>query len=358
MSITKTAFGQFEREGALCTVYAYVLENASGMRVKILNYGGTIVELWVPDREGRLSDVIGGYDDLNSYLHADGYQGALIGRFGNRIAKGCFSLEGKEYRLATNNGVNHLHGGIDGFDKKLWEVTEKDGDEPELILHTTSPDGEEGYPGTLDITVTYRLTRQNGLVIRYVATTDATTILNLTNHSYFNLRGFSAGSVRPLYLTLDADAYLPTDNTLIPTGEIRSVAGTPFDFRVAKQIGQDIDAEDEALRLAKGYDHCLRFTPRTASGVCERGSLYDPDSGRLMTLYTDQPCVQLYTGNCLGNEKFPMKGGYPQAKQTFVCLETEGMPDSIHHPNFTNCVLQPGERYDFTTEYRFSVRKD
>ncbi len=353
MSIAKERFGVLSSGE---TVYAYTMKNAGGITVKILSYGGAIAQMMVPDRNGEFRDVVGGYDDIASYEFGDGYQGALIGRFGNRIAKGRFTLEGKEYDLYINDGENHLHGGKYGFNAKIWDVTEEDGEEPALILHLLSPDGEENYPGTLDLTVTYKLTAQNGLSIRYVATTDQTTLLNLTNHAYFNLGGFDSGSVRSLRLWLDADTYLPTEADLIPTGEIRSVEGTPFDFRVMKEIGRDIDAEDRDLRLAGGYDHCLNFTGGESKEPIRRGELYDPNSGRVMEIYTNQPCVQLYSGNFLKNEKIPFKGGYGQAPQTLLCLETQGMPDSIHHDGFTNCVLKAGEVYDYTTEYRFSVK--
>ncbi len=353
MSIQKKLFGVMPdgRE-----VYAYTMCNENGMKVKILSYGGVIAEIKVPDKNGCFTDVVGGYDDLRSYVEADGYQGALIGRWGNRIAKGRFTLEGKEYRLFINNGENHLHGGEYGFNSKIWDVTEKDGDEPELVLHTVSPDGEEGYPGTLDLHVTYRLSRQNGLSLSYRATTDKTTVLNLTNHVYFNLRGYAFGSVHPLWLQLDADTYLPTDEGLIPTGEIRSVAGTPFDFRKGKLVGQDIGADLDDIRMAGGYDHCLNFVGGETKEPVKRGELYDPESGRLMELFTNQPCVQLYSGNFLTNEKYPFKGGLRQTPQSLICLETEHMPDSVNRENFTNCVLKPGEVYDYTTEYRFSVR--
>ena len=353
MSIQKELFGTLADGTA---VYTYTLESRTGLRAKILNYGGAVTQLWVPDRNGNSVDVLGGYDSLDFYLRASGYQGALVGRFGNRIALGRFVLEGKEYTLAQNNKCNHLHGGLRGFNAYVWDVCEEDGDDPALVLHRVSPDGEEGYPGNLDVTVTYRLTKENGLSIHYVATTDQTTVVNLTNHSYFNLRGFNAGSALPLELTLDADAYLPTDETLIPTGEIRSVEGTPFDFRIAKTIGQDIGADDPDLIRAKGYDHCLKFVDRELNGPIKRGELYDPESGRGMELYTDQPCVQVYTGNFLTNQEFFFKGGYPQAPQTFVCLETQAMPDSPNKKHFTDCTLRPREVYDYTTEYRFFVK--
>ena len=353
MSIKKKLFGVLENG---TEVYSYTLRNASGMKVKIINYGGAIVQIKVPDKNGCFTDVIGGYDDLASYVRGDGYQGALIGRWGNRIAKGKFTLEGKEYNLFINNNSNHLHGGEFGYNAKVWDVTEKDGDEPELALHILSPDGDEGYPGNLDLTVTYKLSVQNGLSIRYEATTDKTTVVNLTNHTYFNLAGYASGSIHPLVLWMDADTYLPTDEELIPTGEIRSVEGTPFDFRTPKVIGQDIAADDTDLKFAGGYDHCFNFVGGKTDAPVKRAELYDPASGRVMEVFTNQPCVQFYSGNFLKNAECPFKGGYKQVPQTLLCLETQHMPDSVNHDNFTNCVLKPDEKYDFTTEYRFSVK--
>ena len=337
-------------------VYAYKLKNNNGMSVKILSYGGTVAELHVPDRNGCFDDVVGGYDCIESYVHGDGYQGALIGRFGNRIARGKFTLDGKEYSLFINNGENHLHGGEHGFDSKIWNVTEIDGDEPALKLHMISPDGEEGYPGTLDVTVTYTLTEQNGLSIRYEATTDKATPVNLTNHSYFNLGGYASGSICDHELMLDADTYLPTDEGLIPTGEIKNVKDTPFDFRVPKKIGNGIQENNIDLKIAGGYDHCFNFTGGETKIPVKRAELYCAETGRVMEVYTNQPCVQLYTGNFLTNENYPFKRGYKQTPQTLMCLETQHMPDRINHKNFTDSVLRPGEKYDYTTEYRFSTK--
>lgn len=353
MSIKKKLFGILDdgRE-----VYSYTLRNANGMKVKIITYGGAITQIKVPDKNGCFTDVIGGYDCLDSYVRGDGYQGALIGRIGNRIAKGRFSLMGKEYKLFINNGENHLHGGEYGFSTKIWDATAIDEDEPSLVLHYLSPDGEEGYPGNLDVTVTYKLTNENGLSIRYEATTDSATILNLTNHSYFNLGGYASGSIHSHKLWLDADTYIPTDAGLIPTGEIRSVEGTPFDFRTSKEIGTEIGSDNIDIRLAGGYDHCLNFVGGETKEPVKRAELYDPQSGRVMSVYTNQPCVQFYSGNFLTNEEFPFKGGYKQSIQTLLCLETQKMPDSINHDNFTNVVLMPEEKYDYTTEYRFSVK--
>lgn len=353
MSIEKSLFGKLAdgRE-----VYAYTLKNSNGMSVKIITYGGAIAEIRVPDRNGCFSDVVGGYDCLESYVGGDGYQGALIGRFGNRINKGKFTLDGVDYSLFINNNDNHLHGGEFGFNSKIWDAEAIDGDEPTLSLHILSEDGDEGYPGNLDLTVTYHLSNLNGLSIRYEATTDKATVLNLTNHCYFNIRGYASGSIHPLELMIDADTYIPTDDRLIPTGEIRSVEGTPFDFRTPKKIGQDIGADNIDLKTAGGYDHCFNFVGGETKEPVKRCQLYDDLSGRVMEVYTNQPCVQFYSGNFLKNEKYPFKGGYPQKIQTLMCLETQHMPDSINHDNFTNCVLRPGEKYDYITEYRFSVK--
>ena len=225
-----------------------------------------------------------------------------------------------------------------------------------MVLTLTSPDGDENYPGTLSLTVTYTLLRSNALSIHYEATTDKKTVVNLTNHAYFNLGGFSSGKIFDHVLQMDADKYIPTDENLIPTGEIRSVIRTPFDFREPKTIGEDFDLENPDMKLAGGFDHCLCFTGGETKTPVLRIEAYEPNSGRLMQVYTNQPCVQFYSGNFLNNESYPFKGGYPQRIQTLMCLETQHMPDSINHDNFTNCVLRPGEKYDYTTEYRFSVK--
>jgi len=352
MAIVKDLFGTLDC-GA--PVHRYTMRNENGMRVAILNFGGAIQSLCVPDKDGKLADIIGGYDNVKSYVEGDGYQGALIGRFGNRIAKGKFTLEGKEYSLYINNNSNHLHGGKVGFSHRLWEVTEQDGETPILVLHRLSPDGEEGYPGNLDVTVTYTLTADNRLSIRYEATTDKTTPLNLTNHSYFNLSGFASGKIFDHVLTMDADGFLETDEELIPTGTIVPVAGTPFDFRNGKTIGADFHADYEALKLAGGYDHCMVFTKNDSDEIVLRATLHDPKSGRTMQMFTNQPCVQLYTGNFLKNPDHPFKGGYPQATQNAMCLETQHMPDAPNHENFTDCLLRPGEKYDYTTVYAFTA---
>lgn len=350
--IEKQFFGRLENGR---TVSSYTLINKSGMTVRVSDYGGTLLGLFVPDKNGRFTDVIGGYDNLYDYTHASGYQGAIIGRYGNRICKGIFTLDGKDYSLYLNNNGNHLHGGKEGFDKKIWEAQPIDAEEPSLALTYVSPDGEEGYPGTLSVKVTYTLTNENALSIRYEATSDKKTVLNLTNHTYFNLGGYASGTVREHTLWLDADSYLKTDDKLIPTGELAAVEGTPFDFRTEKKVGRDIDEAHEDLLKAGGYDHCFNFSGGESEDVKLRAILKDERSGRVMKVYTNQPCVQLYTGNFLEDDGYPFKGGYVKYKQMALCLETQHMPDSVHHAGFTNVVLDVGEKYDYTTIYAFSA---
>jgi len=353
MSIKEKVFGIMP-DGK--TVMSYTLRNKAGMKVKISAFGGAIMQIKVPDRKGCFTDVVCGYDCLEDYINADGYQGALVGRFGNRIAKGLFTLDGVEYKLFCNNGANHLHGGKCGFSHRLWNTNFVDGDEPELILALDSPDGDEGYPGNLSVCVKYKLLSDNALSIEYFAETDKNTPISLTNHTYFNLGGYASGTIREHTLMLDADTYLPTSSDLIPTGEIRSVDGTPFDFRAAKKIGTDIDSNDIDLLNAGGYDHCFNFVGGQTDTPVLRGTLYCEKTGRMMEVYTDRPCVQFYSGNFMKNENFPFKGGFAQAKQNALCLETQGMPDSINHPNFIDCVLKPGEKFHTQTIYKFSVK--
>jgi len=358
MSILKEFYGKMP-DGT--DVYRYTLENKNGMRLKALNYGGVVTELWTPDRNGCFTDIIGGYDCLQTYLDAPGFQGALVGRVANRIKDAKFTLDGVEYQLnVTEAGGHQLHGGKVGFNAKIWDVKMIDEEEPSLELHLLSPDGDENYPGNLDLTVTYTVTNENSWKIRYVATTDKATIINLTNHAYFNLGGYASGSILDTELMFDADSYIPTDADLIPTGEIRSVEGTPFDFREPKAIGRDLGVENNDLLLAggtfNGYDHCFNFTGGETAAPVKRGEAYNAVSGRVLELYTDRPCVQLYIGNFLKDKEFPFKGGYSQTIQTLFCLETQCMPDSINNPNFTNSVLRPGEVFDSITEYKFKTK--
>lgn len=359
MSITKRFFGTLP-DGRSADIYT--LTNASGMEVVITTYGGALVSIKTPDRHGRMSDVVLGYDSLYDYANSGGSLGALVGRFANRIAKGTFELDGVVYdKLFLNNGENHLHGGKAGFGKRIWTVLEADdSEEPSLVLNYIAEDGEENYPGRLDVTVTYTLGADNALTLVYKATTDKPTIINLTNHVYFNLGGCASGEIFDHVLTLDAESYLEPRKGLIPTGNIIDVEGTPMDFRTPKAIGKDFFADWEHLKLAGGYDHCFNFTgwrEQTPDYIPLRATVVDPKSGRCLKMYTNQPCVQLYTANFLNNELYPLKNGYPQKTQTGFCLETQVMPDSINHDNFTNCVLRPGEEYFHVTTFEFSVEE-
>lgn len=346
MSIVKKYFGSLAGN---TDVFSYILKNKNGMEAEIIDYGGTITNIRVPDRYGRISDIVLGYDSLSDYVEADGYQGAIIGRVGNRIGNGRFSLDGREYSLYLNSGNNHLHGGKSGFNDKMWDViSAEDTDEPVLKLFLFSKDGEEGYPGALSVTVTYQLTNDNGLSIRYEAQTDKKTILNLTNHTYFNLGGYASGKIYDHVLWTDSDSYIKTDDALIPTGEILSVDSTPFDFRTPKKIGCDIGK-------IGGYDVCLNFTGGETKEPVKRITVKENSCGRVMDVYTNQPCVQFYSANFLTDEKHPFKGGYKQEPQTAFCLETQHMPDSINHKSFTDITLDVNEKYDYTTVYKFSV---
>ncbi len=352
--ITKQFFGKLEdgRE-----VYSYTMKSDSGMSVRISEFGGAIMELRVPDKFGRIADIVAGYDDVRDYASNPGYLGALVGRVGNRINKGVFYLDGKKYEIFQNNNGNSLHGGKVGFSHKIWSIEPVDGEEPQLVCTLVSPDGDENYPGTLTVHVTYTLLKSNALSIRYEATTDQKTILNLTNHAYFNLGGYASGKIFDHVLRMDADAYIPTDETLIPTGEIRPVDGTPFDFREPKTIGRDFDVENNAdMKIAGGYDHCFCFAGGETKEPVLRVEAYEPKSGRVMQVYTNQPCIQFYSGNFMAQIETPLKGGYPASVQSAFCLETQKMPDSVNHPNFTDTVLNPGEKYDYTTVFQFSVK--
>lgn len=350
----KTACGE--------TANLYTLVNDNGMTVEISDFGGTIISMKTPDRAGKLTDVILGYDSLSDYENADGYLGALVGRVANRIAGGSFRLDGETYSLFVNNGPNTLHGGKRSYSYVVWNAEPAaTAEAATLTLTLHSPDGDEGFPGNLSVKVTYTLDNGNALSIRYEAETDKATPINLTNHAYFNLGGNASGPVFGQELWLDAESYLATDADLIPVAA-KAVDGTPFDFNEPKLIGRDFFAADEDLRLAGGYDHCFNFKgwKKCASGgpLLLRATAYEPVSGRKLEMYTNQPCVQFYSANFLKNPRFPLRGGKPQQTQTAFCLETQSMPDSIHHqgdPAFTNGVLRPGETYDYTTVYRFSA---
>ena len=336
-------------------VQLYALTNEQGMRVTITNYGGIVTSLWVPDRDGNLGDVVLGYDSFEDYVAASPYFGAIVGRYGNRIANGRFTLDGVDYTLAVNNGPNHLHGGIKGFDKVVWDAEPyTGGDEAGLRLSYTSADEEEGYPGNVRVTVTYALTNENELRIEYLAETDQATVVNLTHHGYFNLAGHASGDILGHELLIDADRFTPVDEGLIPTGELRDVTGTPMDFRTPFVIGERIEDDYEQMRFGVGYDH--NWVLNGASGSLRLAArVSEPTTGQVMEAYTTEPGIQFYTGNFLDGSNIG-KGGVPYAFRNGFCLETQHYPDSPNHPEFPSTVLRPGERYKSTTIYRFLTR--
>jgi len=353
-------FGMTHRGEA---VSLYTLKNAHGMEAKVLDYGGIIVSLRVPDRNGRLDDVVLGFDSLGDYERGSPYFGAIIGRYGNRIARGRFTLDGRTSTLATNNGPNHLHGGVRGFDKVVWTAAQFErGDSVGLVLNYTSPDGEEGYPGTLRATVTYTLTGKNELIFDYQATTDRPTPVNLTQHSYFNLAGDGKGDILGHLVTLNADRFTPVDSTLIPSGEIKSVAGTPFDFRTSAAIGARIDRNDEQLRYGRGYDHNFVLNKGGQGGQGGTGGdmtlaarVYEPTSGRVMEISTTEPGLQFYSGNFLDGT-LRGKHGVVYGHRSGFAMETQHFPDSPNKPAFPSTILRPGEEYRSRTIYRFGVQ--
>ncbi|MCL4150509.1 UNVERIFIED_CONTAM: hypothetical protein GTU68_060601 [Idotea baltica] len=330
-------------------VHLFTLTNAQGCIAKITNYGGIVTELHVPDASEELADVVWGFDSLEPYLGHHPKFGAIVGRFGNRIANGKFQLDGKSYELAINNGPNHLHGGLEGFDKKLWAAEAfKDESGETLELTYTSLDGEESYPGNLTMKITYVLTSSNGLLIDYEATTDAPTVLNLTNHSYFNLSG--KGDILDHQLKLYADYFTPVDESVIPTGEIRSVLNSPMDFTKSTPIGARINDPDEQLKIGAGYDHNWVLN-HTVGELDLAAEVFDPKSGRLMEVYTTEPGIQFYTANHLDGRIG--KYGVVYAPRTALCLEVQHYPDSPNQPQFPTTVLRPEEVYKQTTIYRF-----
>ena len=351
LRISTQPFGETE-EGP---VTKYTLENTRGMQVSVINQGGIITEIMVPDKDGNMADVVLGFDSLSGYLGDYPYFGAFIGRYGNRIAGGKFELDGEQYTLPVNNGPNSLHGGLKGFDKKYWTATPiEEGDRVGVRLTGTSPDGEEGYPGTLTVTVDYWLNDDNALTLDYTAETDQATPVNLTNHTYFNLRGAGSGDILGHELMIAADQFTPVDETLIPTGELASVEGTPFDFREPTPIGERIDADTEQIRFGGGYDHNFVLNG-SGEGLRQIATVYEPQSGRTLEVETTEPGVQFYSGNFLDGSNIG-KGGQPYELRTGFCLETQHFPDSPNQPDFPSTILEPGETYRSTTVYRFGVR--
>ena len=350
----KKPFGQLSDGQA---IDLYTLTNAHGMQVAITNYGAAIVSIKVPGRQGKMDDVALGYDTLDGYVSDKAFLGATVGRYGNRIGHAKFTLGGTEYNLAKNNGENTLHGGKVGFNKKVWQAREvPSGGEQSLELSYVSKDGEEGYPGTLRASVTFTLPNdRNALIIDYRATTDKTTVVNLTNHTYFNLSGEGHGDILKYQLELDASHFTPVDQTLIPTGEILATKGTPLDFSKPVEIGARINDNDPQLKFGKGYDHNYVLDRNGKPGLIEAAEVFDPQSGRVLQVYTTEPGIQFYTGNFLQGEEHG-KGGKVYTYRSAFCLETQHFPDSPNKPSFPSTELKPGQEYRSTTEFRFSVR--
>ena len=330
------------------TVKLFTLRNKSGMAVEISNYGATLVSIHVPDQKGQDGNVLLGYDDIKGYYNGKSYFGCVVGRYANRIAKGTFSLEGKQYQLPQNDGLNSLHGGVNSIDKQVWDARIMN---DAIRFTTVMKDGENGYPGNVKLTVVYSLRSDNSLVIDYSATTDKTTVLNISNHAYFNLSGDPSKTILDHEIKINADAFTPVDSTLIPTGEIKKVSGTAFDFLSFKKIGQDIDQPDQQLIYGKGYDH--NFVLNTRDGKSPIVEVVEKKSGRKMEVFTNQPGVQFYTGNFLnGSEK---GRGLSFEHRTGFCLETQQFPDAPNQSNFPSTVLKPGEVWKSQTTYKFSV---
>jgi len=351
--ISKESFGK-TADGE--SVDLFTLTNRNGMEARITNYGGIVTTLTAPDRNNKYADVVLGFNDLDSYLKGHPYFGALVGRYGNRIAKGRFTLNGVEYKLAVNNGENHLHGGIKGFDKVVWtarSMRTKLG--PALSLTYVSKDMEEGYPGNLTVKVVYTLTNNNELRIDYSASTDKDTVTNLTHHSYFNLAGEGTGDILNHQLLLKASRFTPTDAGSIPTGELRNVQGTPFDFLKSTSIGARINQDEEQLKFGGGYDHNWVVNGR-AGTLRQAASVYESTSGRVMDVWTTEPGIQFYTGNFLDGT-LTGKSGKAYARRNGFCLETQHYPDSPNKPKFPTTTLRKGATYRSTTIYRFSARK-
>lgn len=350
MAVTKEAFGKnvFGEE-----VELFTLTNHSGMKARIMNYGGAIVSLEVPDRDGQLADVVLGHDTAAEYVAETPYFGAVVGRYANRIQGGKFTVDGVDYTLAMNNGPNALHGGLRGFDRTIWSA-EILAEENAVRMIYVSADGEEGYPGEVTVVVTYTLTEANELAVDYVATTDKATPFNVTNHSFFNLAGHESGYIGEQVMMIDADAFLPADETAIPYGEIKPVEGTPFDFRVPTALGARIDVEDEQLKFGVGYDHnyCLNKSTENEWTLAARAS--DAKSGRVMEVFTTEPGVQLYTANWLDGT-LKGKGGCMYVKRGAFCLETQHYPDSPNQASFPNTILRPESAFRSRTTYKFSV---
>lgn len=349
LATMQTKFGEFEGN----PVSLYTLKNKNGMVAKIMDYGATVVSLTAPDRTGKLGEVTLGFDEFENYPEKSPYFGCTVGRFGNRIAKGKFKIDGKEYSLPINNGPNSLHGGTKGFDKMMWKVLRKPTPKnASIVFHLTSPDGDQGYPGKLEVTVTYTLTSKNELKIDYRATTDKATHVNLTNHTYFNLEGPSAKDNTGHKVQILSDYITPVSAELIPTGKLMPVKGTAFDLRKPTVIAKGIDADNEQIKFGGGYDHNWVLKGR---GLRKVAAVHEPKTGRYMEVMTTEPGIQFYSGNFLDGT-LTGHGGATYVKRFGFCLETQHYPDSPNHPNFPSTLLRPGKTYRTTTVYKFSAR--
>ena len=352
VSIEKKAFGK-TKEGL--NVDQYILKNRNGMEISAINYGGIITSLKTKDRDGNYQDIVLGFDNLSEYESESPYFGAIIGRYGNRIAKGKFTLNDENYNLAVNNGENHLHGGIKGFDKVVWDTREVvDDSTASLVLSYVSDDMEEGYPGNLKVKVTYTLDNNDKLSVKYEAVTDKTTIINLTQHSYFNLSADFNKNILDHDILINADSFLPVDSTLIPTGEIRNVGDTPFDFRRPKNVGDEINNSNKQLMIGNGYDHCWVLNNQD-KGLRFVASAYDSSTGRLLEVFSDQPGIQFYSGNFLDGSLKSKIGGTYDFRSGF-CLETQHYPNSPNEMSFPSVTLNPGEKYETETIFKFSSK--
>jgi aldose 1-epimerase len=337
-------------------VHLYTLTNSNGMQVAITNYGARIVSILVPDRNGKMADVVLGFDNLPDYIKYNTYFGALVGRYANRIGGAKFTLDGTVYHLPVNNGPNSLHGGVKGFDKRFWTAKEIQGAEPSLEMTYLSKDGEEGYPGNLQAKVVYTLTKENSIKIDYSATTDKDTVINLTNHSYFNLAGEGNGDILKQVMMINSSKITPVDATLIPTGKFMDVSGTPFDFRKPTPIGARINEDNQQLKNGKGYD-INYILDRKGSGLELAARAYDPESGRELEVYTTEPGIQFYSGNFLDGS-IPGKGGTAYGTRSAFCLETQHYPDSPNHPDFPSTELKPGQTFHEVTVFKFTTTSE
>ena len=347
----------FEKEINGKQTTLFTLQNKNGMKVTLTNYGGKIVNIWVPDKNGKLADILLGFNTIDEYVKGSKSFGATVGRYANRIAKATFTLDSVAYQLPVNNGPNCIHGGPDGFYSKVFDAKEVETAEGKVVeMHYVSPDGESGFPGKLDFNVSFKLTEKNELVINYTATTDKPTVLNVTNHSYFNLKGEGKGEITGIEVVVNGDSIAEVANKeMIPTGVYRNILNTPMDFKAPRIAGKDIDADYDQLNYGGGYDHAWILNKTKKGELSFAASAYEPENGRFMEVYTTEPSVQFFTGNSLNGSQTG-KSGVAYAKRTGFCFETQHLPDSPNHPNFPSTVLRPGETFNSTTIFKFSVK--